>query len=54
LLNAQLGWSRNSWSAELYGRNLLDEDEFDSPFSIEDSATRPWPRTFGLQVGYRF
>ncbi|MBL8271863.1 TonB-dependent receptor domain-containing protein, partial [Steroidobacter sp.] len=54
LLNAQLGWSRDGWWAELYGRNLLNEEEFDSPFSIEDGATRPWPRTFGVQVGYRF
>ena len=54
LLNAQMGWSRNAWWAELYGRNLLNEDEFDGPIEIERNATRPWPRTFGVQVGYRF
>jgi len=54
LLNARLGWENGAWTAELYVQNILDENGLDSPASIERLATRPWPRTVGLQLGVRF
>lgn len=54
LLNARLGWARDRWTAELYVQNLLDENGFDDPLSVERSATRVWPRTYGVRVGIDF
>ena len=54
MLNARLGWERDSWSLELYGLNVLDEDGFIGPIEIERLASRPRPRTLGLKINYQF
>ena len=54
MVNARLGWKKNSWSLELYALNLLDEDGFLSALDIELSANRPRPRTVGANISYQF
>ena len=54
MLNARLGWEQGGWSVEAYGLNLLDEDGFIGPISIELLASRPHPRTVGLKFGFTF
>lgn len=52
-LNLRIGLELNSWEFTLIGRNLLNEEGKQGPFS-DDSATRAQPRTIGVQVGYAF
>ena len=54
MLNARLGWEKDSWSVELYTLNLLDEDDSSTPFERQWAASRPRPRTMGINVGYQF
>ncbi|MDB4000841.1 TonB-dependent receptor, partial [bacterium] len=54
MLNMRLGWSYDDWSVDLYALNLLDEDGFIGPLVIEESSSRPRPRTLGLKVGVKF
>ena len=54
MLNARLGWEKEAWSLDLYGLNLLNEDGFLAPGSLEFGAPRPRPRTIGVNVGFRF
>ena len=54
MLNMRLGWSYADWSVDLYALNLLDEDGFIGPFSLEKLSARPRPRTIGLKLGVKF
>ena len=54
MLNMRLGWSYADWSVDLYALNLLDEDGFVGPFSLEKLSARPRPRTIGLKLGVKF
>jgi hypothetical protein len=55
LLDARVGASFEMWSAELFGSNLLNEDEAQTPFeTINSIASRPRPRTIGIRVRARF
>jgi outer membrane receptor protein involved in Fe transport len=54
MLNMRLGWSYADWSVDLYALNLLDEDGFVGPLSIEKFSARPRPRTIGLMLGVKF
>ena len=54
MLNARVSWESQEWSLEVYGLNLLNENGFVGPFSIENISARPRPRTVGLNLEYSF
>ncbi len=60
LLNARIAWIHDRWTVGLWGKNLLDNEvtggisdistsSFGTPFVSIDP-----PRTYGIEVGYRF
>ena len=49
-LDARLGFSRAGWSYELFGENLANADGLQDTAGAFGFASRPRPRTFGLQV----
>lgn len=54
VLNARVGFLRDSWSVEFFGHNLLNERGFTGPLQIEHSDARARPRTVGIRVGTAF
>ena len=54
MLNARVGWERESWTMALYGKNLLDDEGFLGPDGFQLVSARPQPRTIGFNVGYSF
>jgi outer membrane receptor protein involved in Fe transport len=57
LLNLRLGFERDAWSAELYGRNVTDErgvltTNSNTSFGINQTLTRP--REVGIELRYTF
>lgn len=53
-LNLLIGVRRDAWSAEVFGRNLLDERGFMNPLWIQQLAPRARPRTFGVRASWSF
>jgi len=57
LVDASFTYNLNAWYFSLFGRNLLEEDGYQIGFDVAGlwsyAAPRP-PRTYGLEVGYRF
>jgi iron complex outermembrane recepter protein len=63
LLDASLGYDRQSWSVTLFGRNLTDEESYSTAFAVVPNAqggtfwkfaTPRVPRTYGVQLTYQF
>ena len=52
-LNIRLGLNWESFSAELFGRNLTNESDFNNPTSA-NNFTQDRPRTWGVNVAYKF
>ncbi|ETN91607.1 Ferripyoverdine receptor precursor [Gammaproteobacteria bacterium MOLA455] len=52
-LNVRLGLNWESFTAELFGRNLTDERDFNNPTNF-NNYTQDRPRTWGVTVGYKF
>ena len=52
-LNATVEWTPRL-SLGLFAQNLLNDRGYIDPFSIEGSASRSRPRTFGIQFGISF
>ena len=57
LLNLRLGFERDAWSAELYGRNVTDErgvltTNSNTSLGINQTLTRP--REVGIELRYTF
>jgi len=57
LLDASFTYEINQWYLSAFGRNLTEEDGYQIGFDVAGlwsyAATRP-PRTYGLEVGWRF
>ncbi|MEH6571465.1 MAG: TonB-dependent receptor, partial [Halioglobus sp.] len=64
LLHMRLGYSTNSWSLSLWGRNLTDEDYFVKGFSFGNDPRKGYanesyfqygePRIVGVSASYTF
>lgn len=54
ILDARLGVSRNGWSYELFGENLTDANGLQDTAGAFGFASRPRPRTIGVQVRAEF
>ena len=52
-LNMRIGLNWESFTAELFGRNLTDESDFNAPSNF-DNYYQDRPRTWGVNVGYKF
>jgi len=52
-LNASIGADIGTWNVELFGRNLLNEDEKIRP-ALTGFAAQARPRTIGVKVGMDF
>ena len=52
-LNARLGLNWESFTAELFGRNLTNENDVTNPTNF-NNYTQDRPRTWGISLGYRF
>jgi iron complex outermembrane receptor protein len=52
-VNAGVQWS-DSLSFGAFGRNLLNDRGYTDPFSIQQTAARSRPRTFGVEFGLTF
>jgi outer membrane receptor protein involved in Fe transport len=53
-LNARLGVSHGNLRAELFGRNLLDENGMQDPLAAFGFGSRPRPRVIGVELGAAF
>jgi len=57
LIDASFRYNYEEWFVSLFGRNLTEEDGYQIGFDVAGlwsyAAPRP-PRTWGLEVGYRF
>ncbi len=57
LVDASLSYNLDDWYFSLFGRNLLEEDGYQIGFDVAglwSYAAPRSPRTFGVEVGYRF
>ncbi len=57
LVDASVTYNLDEWYFSLFGRNLLEEDGYQIGFDVAglwSYAAPRAPRTFGLEVGYRF
>lgn len=54
LLNARVGLTINGWAFQLYGQNLLDDNDRQDPLAAFGFGSRPRPRTVGIKVGTDF
>ena len=52
-LNVRLGLNWESFTAELFGRNLTNERDFNAPTNTHN-YTQDRPRTWGVNVAYKF
>ena len=52
-LNVRLGLNWESFTAELFGRNLTNESDFNNPTNF-NNYTQDRPRTWGVNVAYKF
>jgi hypothetical protein len=52
-LNVRLGLNWESFTAELFGRNLTNESDFNNPTNFNNNA-QDRPRTWGVNVAYKF
>ena len=52
-LNVRLGLNWESFTAELFGRNLTNERDFNNP-TTGDIYTQDRPRTLGINIAYKF
>ncbi|MDB9951895.1 TonB-dependent receptor [Porticoccaceae bacterium] len=52
-LNVRLGLNWESFTAELFGRNLTNESDFNNPTNFQAYA-QDRPRTLGVNVAYKF
>ena len=52
-LNVRLGLNWESFTAELFGRNLTNERDFNNPTNF-NIYTQDRPRTWGVNVSYKF
>ena len=50
MLNARVGVSRGSWSAELFSTNLLNANGVQDAVGAYGFGARPRPRTFGIEL----
>jgi iron complex outermembrane recepter protein len=57
-LDARASWSplKSDWTIALYGRNLTDQEILSGTFitTLADAVTWAPPRTYGVEIGYRF
>jgi outer membrane receptor protein involved in Fe transport len=51
--NASLDWSEH-FSLGVFAQNLLNDRGYLDPLSIEETAARARPRTYGIQFGATF
>ncbi|MGH9381218.1 MAG: TonB-dependent receptor [Thermoanaerobaculia bacterium] len=54
LLGARLGLAQDRYSAELFGQNLLGENQLQDPAWVLGWDSRPRPRALGVKLGYQF
>jgi hypothetical protein len=54
ILDARIGVSRHGWSYELFGENLTDANGLQDTAGAFGFASRPRPRTIGVQVRAEF
>ena len=55
MLNLNVEWSINeSMTIGVFGKNLLDDRGHLDPLTVNNTASRPRPRTYGIQLGLDF